>query len=85
MLEMPELCDNCQGKLLTESETRPRERSVLQSRSLKNGDLKNILTLDLEMRGLAFVINLPLIMNFPNIFPFLHLGMVMYIPYHYMF
>lgn len=51
MLEMPEPCDNYWGKLLPESGTSPRERSVLQSTELKGGgDPKSLLTSGMEMQ-----------------------------------
>ena len=40
MLEMPELWDTCQGKLLTGNGTSPRERSLLQSTKLKELDIR---------------------------------------------
>ena len=55
MLQMPELWDIYHRKLLTGSETSPRERSVLQSTKLKGaGDLKSTLTSDMEMQSLEF-------------------------------
>jgi hypothetical protein len=55
MLEIPELCDGCQGKLITESGTSPRERSVLLLTKLKGVEgMKNILTSAVEMQSLEF-------------------------------
>jgi hypothetical protein len=55
MLEVPELCNTCRGKLLTGSGTSQRERIVLQSTKLKGtGDLKSILTSDTVMQSLRF-------------------------------
>jgi hypothetical protein len=52
MLEIPELWDTCQGKLLTGNGTSPRARSVLQSTKMKGvGVLKNALTSDMEIKS----------------------------------
>lgn len=59
MLEMPELWDNCQGKLLERSRNSPRERSALQSTKLKAvGELKTSLTSVMEMQILEFALKI---------------------------
>ena len=73
MLETTEPWDSCQGKLLTDTGTSPRERSVLQSTKLKGvGDLKSILTPDLEMQSVKFaqlVFGLALVQYFLTVLP----------------
>ena len=70
------------------SGTSPRERSVLQSTKLKGvGDLRSILTSDMEMQSLEFaqpVFSLALAQHFLAILPFLRFEMAMYILCHYM-
>ena len=88
MLEMPDPRDSCQGKLLTGSQTSPRERSVLQSTKLKGvGDLKTALTSDMEMQSMEFAqldFSLDLVQCFLTMFVFLPFGMVMNSLCHYM-
>ena len=55
MLVMPKSWDNCRGKLLTGNGTSPRRRNMLESTKLNRiGDLKNILTSDMEIQSLEF-------------------------------
>ena len=57
MLETPELWDTCRGELLIGSGNSIRERSVLQSIKMKGvGDLKSVLTSDIEIQHLEFVL-----------------------------
>ena len=60
--------DSCQKEMLTGSGTSPRERNMMQSTKLKGvGDLKNILSSDMEMQNLEFaqlVFGLSLVQNF---------------------
>ena len=62
--------------------------NVLQSTKLEGcGDLKSILTSDMEMQSLEFaqmVFSLALVQYFLTILPFLHLEQVIYIQCHYM-
>lgn len=87
MLEMPEPWDTFWGKLLPENGTSPRERSVLQSTELKGvGDLKSVLTSDMEMQSLEFSqlgFGLALVQYFLTMLPSLCFGMVMYIHISY--
>ena len=54
-MKMTEPWDTCQGKLLIESGTSPRERSVLQSTKMKGvRDLKSVLTSNMEMQRSEF-------------------------------
>lgn len=51
------------------------------------GNLKSVLTSDMEMQSLEFaqlVFGLTLVQYFLTMFPFLHFGVVMYILCHYM-
>jgi hypothetical protein len=67
--------------------TSPRERSRLQSTKLKGvGDLKHVLTSDLEMQSLEFnrlLFHLALLQHFLIMFSFLYFGMVMYTLRHH--
>jgi hypothetical protein len=57
MLETPELWDTCRGELLIGSGNSIRERSVLQSIKMKGvGDLKSVLTSDMERQNLEFAL-----------------------------
>lgn len=66
----------------------PKERSVLQSTKLTGvGDLKSVLTSDMEMQSLEFVqliFSLTLVQYFLTMPPSLCFGMVMNILCHYM-
>jgi hypothetical protein len=88
MLEMPELWDTCQGKLLTGSGTSPSERSMLLSTKMEGiGELKYALTSDMETQSLEFsqlVFSLALVQYFFTMLPSLSFGTVMYILCHYM-
>lgn len=85
MLEMPESWDICWRKLLTGSGTIPWEGSVLPSTQLKGvGALKNILTLDMEMRFEIPDGFLVLFWSSISTFASLCIGMVMHILCHYM-
>ena len=56
ILAMPEQWDTSQGELLTASWTSSRERRTLQPTKLNRvGDLKSVLTSDMEMQSLEFV------------------------------
>ena len=83
-------CYSCgiPNKTANRSRTSPSERSVFQSTQLKEvGDLKSILTSDMEIQNLEcvkLVFRLALVHYFLTILPFLHFGMVMYILVHYM-
>jgi hypothetical protein len=85
---MPELWDTCQGELLTDSGTGPRERSVLQSTKLKGiRELKSALTSDMEMQSLEFtqmVFSLALVQYFLTMIPLFPFEIVMYILLHCM-
>jgi hypothetical protein len=71
-LEMPEPWDTCQGKLLTESGTSPRERSVLQPAKIKGvRDLKSVLTSNMEMQRSEFA-ELVFSPVFGSVFPSLY-------------
>ena len=88
MLGLLELWDVWQGKLLKGSEVSPKERSMLQKTELKGaGDLKSILTLDLEIQSLKFaqlVFGLALFQYYLTFLPSLDFGMAMYNLCHYM-
>lgn len=80
MLEMSEPWDTSQEKLLTESGTSPKKRIDLQSANLKGfGDVKNVLTLDIEMQILEFVqlvMGLALVQDFLSMLAFENLYFV---------
>lgn len=85
MLKISESWDTCQGELLMNCRTSPREKSVLQSTNLKrSGDLKSTLISDIEMLSLEFaslVFGLVLVQYFLIMILF---AMVMYILCHCM-
>jgi hypothetical protein len=76
------------GKAANRDWTRSKGKSILQSAKLKGvGELKNILTSDMEMQSLEFAqlgFGLPLVQYFLTMLPFPHFGTVMHILCHYM-
>ena len=85
MLEMPELWGTCPGELLTVSGNSPRDRSMLQFNWNGFGDLKSILTSDMEMQSLEFaqlVFDIILVQYFFTMLPSIHFGIVIYILCH---
>jgi hypothetical protein len=54
MLEMPEPWEIYNDELLAGYRNNPRQRSVLQSTKLRVGDLRSVLTSDMEIYGSEF-------------------------------